>query len=369
MSYYKENKGSNRVRGTRKVHDNLVSEVVIIGKTDRARFLAELAEKASTKCTLLHCDNRQCDSDDTGFRWTNDFELIRNKPFVLYACCRSELDSMLEHSAPCLSGDQMIFHCVSGLSSDERGLQTPSQRIMELTCVKRIAVLWGYCPEAPNVTEQPSAWAVSSPFHEGITAANKLFTSTVFRLYENEDVPGTEVGAALVPAYALACGVACGLGYEAPAIGLLVTRAVAEMARLGAVMGGDPATFSGLSGLGALVGEGVAQSSAFFTLGKDLASGDCSFDSIETGSVAGNEDRISMFNTVAEVTRFVRRNSIPMPLLCAVEALLAEKKSPEKIARDLLSMEVGREKDFSVNPGALELPLPAVAPRGGPGKL
>jgi glycerol-3-phosphate dehydrogenase (NAD(P)+) len=80
-----------------------------------------------------------------------------------------------------------------------------------------------------------------------------LFINQNFRVYTNPDVIGVEIGGALKNIIALAAGIADGLGYGDNAKAALMTRGLAEIARLGTKMGANPLTFSGLTGIGDLI--------------------------------------------------------------------------------------------------------------------
>ena len=80
-----------------------------------------------------------------------------------------------------------------------------------------------------------------------------LFMSEVFRVYTSPDVLGIELGGSLKNVIALAAGIADGLGYGDNTKAALITRGIAEIARLGMAMGGKFETFCGLSGIGDLI--------------------------------------------------------------------------------------------------------------------
>lgn len=80
-----------------------------------------------------------------------------------------------------------------------------------------------------------------------------VLRSGLFRVYYNHDVIGCELGGALKNIIAIACGIAQGIGTGDNTRATMMTRGLAELARLGVAMGGEPATFSGLTGLGDLI--------------------------------------------------------------------------------------------------------------------
>lgn len=100
---------------------------------------------------------------------------------------------------------------------------------------------------------QPTTVTVSSKNIKAAEKIQKLFMNQHFRVYTNPDMIGVEIGGALKNVIALAAGISDGLGYGDNAKAALITRGLAEIARLGTKMGANPLTFSGLAGLGDLI--------------------------------------------------------------------------------------------------------------------
>ena len=95
-------------------------------------------------------------------------------------------------------------------------------------------------------------------------------TTPYFRPYTNTDVIGCELGGAVKNVIALACGMAQGMGFGDNTVATLITRGLAETARLGAALGADPLTFAGLAGLGDLVATCASPLSRNRTFGERL---------------------------------------------------------------------------------------------------
>ena len=95
----------------------------------------------------------------------------------------------------------------------------------------------------------------------------------MFRLYVNHDVIGCEVGAALKNVIAIAAGIAQGIGVGDNTRAAVITRGLAELSRLGVAMGGEPATFAGLTGMGDLVATCVSPYSRNRRVGEQLGAG------------------------------------------------------------------------------------------------
>jgi glycerol-3-phosphate dehydrogenase (NAD(P)+) len=99
------------------------------------------------------------------------------------------------------------------------------------------------------------------------------FATSLFRVYTNPDVCGSEVGGALKNVIAIAAGMADGLGAGDNTRAAVITRGLAEITRLGVAMGGDPMTFAGLAGMGDLIATCSSQQSRNRFVGEQLGRG------------------------------------------------------------------------------------------------
>ncbi len=120
---------------------------------------------------------------------------------------------------------------------------------------------------------QAAASVVATEDISVATAIQSALARGVFRLYTNHDVIGAEVGGALKNVIALATGMAQGLGVGDNTRATVMARGLAEITRLGVAMGGEPATFAGLAGLGDLVATCMSPFSRNRTVGEELGKG------------------------------------------------------------------------------------------------
>ena len=146
---------------------------------------------------------------------------------------------------------QIIVNVAKGIEEDT--LMTLSQIIEEEIPQAEVAVLSG-----PSHAEEvgrgiPTTIVVGARRKKTAEYLQNIFMSKVFRVYISPDVLGIELGAALKNVVALAAGIADGLGYGDNTKAALITRGIAEIARLGMAMGGRLETFSGLTGIGDLI--------------------------------------------------------------------------------------------------------------------
>lgn len=153
--------------------------------------------------------------------------------------------------APYVKNGQVIVNVAKGV--EEHTLMTLSEIIEEEIPNARVCVLSG-----PSHAEEvgrgiPTTCVVSGKTRELAEYLQGIFMSPVFRVYTTPDILGVELGGALKNVIALAAGTADGLGYGDNTKAALITRGIAEIARLGTKMGARAETFYGLSGIGDLI--------------------------------------------------------------------------------------------------------------------
>ncbi len=130
----------------------------------------------------------------------------------------------------------------------------------------------------PNHSEEvsrrlPSATVVAAPDLKVAELVQEVFMSPYFRVYTNQDRLGVELGGALKNVFSMAAGICDGLNFGDNTKAALVTRALAEMRRLGVAMGANPVTFSGLSGLGDLFVTAASRHSRNAWAGREIGKG------------------------------------------------------------------------------------------------
>lgn len=228
-----------------------------------------------------------------------------------------------------LDGGHLLIHCIKGLETGT--FKRMSTVLKEETCCKKIGVLSG-----PNLARevaegQPSAAVVASKYPEVIERARAVLVGKTFRVYGNADVIGTEVGGALKNIYAIASGLASGLGFGDNTKALLLTRGVAEMARLGAHLGARPATFSGLSGLGDLMATCFSPLSRNFQVGTRLAKGE-TLD----GIVSAMNQVAEGIKTTRAVHEYAHTHGLYLPITEGVYKILYHGVPPQAVLGQLM---------------------------------
>ncbi|MBT8398399.1 MAG: NAD(P)-dependent glycerol-3-phosphate dehydrogenase, partial [Gemmatimonadetes bacterium] len=214
----------------------------------------------------------------------------------------------------------------TGRSMDEVFLEfmTPAQ-------AHRLTFLSGPSFASEVAVEAPTAVVAASRSNQAATAAQAAFQTDFFRVYTNQDVLGVELGGALKNVIALAAGVVAGMGFGHNTLAALLTRGLAEITRLGVAMGADPATFSGLAGMGDLVLTCTGSLSRNRTVGYRIGKGE-SLEEILTGMKSVAEG----VRTVQAVRALARKFDVEMPISKEVHALLWEGRTTEEAMRNLM---------------------------------
>jgi glycerol-3-phosphate dehydrogenase (NAD(P)+) len=202
----------------------------------------------------------------------------------------------------------------------------------------RIGVVTG-----PNLARevaegQPTASVVAMRDEAVAAQLQQLFMTRTFRVYTNPDVVGCEIAGALKNVIAIAAGIAAGLGYGDNTKGALITRGLAELARLGVALGGDPLTFSGLAGMGDLVATCISEKSRNRTVGFQLGQGR-TLDDI----VADMHMVAEGVKTTEAVLALAERVDVEMPISALVGAVLYEGRKAAEIVPALMLREAKPE--------------------------
>jgi glycerol-3-phosphate dehydrogenase (NAD(P)+) len=209
---------------------------------------------------------------------------------------------------------------------------TMSQILQQQLPKARVAVLSGptFAPEIAR--RMPSAAVVASANDEAALQTQEVFHSTYFRIYTNPDVIGVELGGALKNVIAIAAGVSDGFGFGDNSKAALVTRALAEIRRVGLACGAKAETFSGLSGLGDLTVTCFSRQSRNRAFGERIGKGEKIDDVLSSlSSVAEG------YPTARSAAQLANRLQVEAPIIREVHALLYEGKPARDALRDLVT--------------------------------
>ncbi|PTD96119.1 NAD(P)H-dependent glycerol-3-phosphate dehydrogenase [Pseudothauera lacus] len=225
-----------------------------------------------------------------------------------------------------------------------KGLEAGSGRLPheivaeELGSDAPCGVLTGPSFAAEVARGQPTAITLASTHDAFIDRWLPELHQPLLRVYANTDLVGAEIGGAIKNVMAIAAGVSDGLGFGLNARAALITRGLAEIARLAVALGGRPETLMGLAGMGDLILTCTGDLSRNRRVGLALAQGKTLDDILrELGHVAEG------VSTAREVAALAARHGVEMPLCEAVDALLHQGLSAGQAVDRLLARDPKHE--------------------------
>ena len=171
-------------------------------------------------------------------------------------------------------------------------------------------------------------------------ALQKVFRTGLFRVYTNEDVVGCELGGSLKNVIAIAAGMGDGAGAGDNTRAAVITRGLAELTRLGVAMGGKPATFAGLAGMGDLVATCISTLSRNRHVGFQLGQGRSLDEIIEEMSMVAEGVK-----TCGVVRELSREYGVEMPITEEVYKVVNDGNSATRAFRGLLRHKTGSEAE------------------------
>lgn len=181
--------------------------------------------------------------------------------------------------------------------------------------------------------------AVIAAHHEPLALAfQQLVAGPSFRIYASGDLVGVEIAGALKNVIAIAAGISDGLGLGHNTRAAIITRGLAEMVRFGVAQGADPATFSGLAGVGDLVLTATGDLSRNRTVGKRLGAGE-SLDDI----LATMPEVAEGVPTTASTLERAAALGVELPICREVGNILFQGKNPRQAVFDLMTRTLKKE--------------------------
>ncbi len=185
----------------------------------------------------------------------------------------------------------------------------------------------------------PTAVVAASADKRAAEKVQKLFSNAFFRVYTSDDVVGVEFGGALKNVMAIAAGINDGMLLGDNPKAALMTRGLAEMARLGEAFGGKGQTFSGLSGIGDLIVTCCSGHSRNRHVGEELGRGKKLPEILQAMGMVVAEGVATTQGAYA----LARRAGIDTPIIDQIHAILYDGKDPASAIRELMTRAVKAE--------------------------
>ena len=262
---------------------------------------------------------------------------VRNKQLIVLAIPSQYMRSALKKIKKIDYPSKGIYLSVA------KGIEMSSLKRMsevirdELGNVK-IAVLSGPTIAREVVRGIPTTAVIASKDKDLRKYLQDIFMTEEFRIYTNDDVVGVELGGSLKNVIAIACGISDGLSFGTNTKAALLSRGLAEIARLGQAMGARAGTFSGISGLGDLVTTCISPYSRNRFVGEQIGRGK------SLGQISAHMQMVAEgIPTAKSAYALGLKHKVDMPITKEVHSVLYKNKSPLKAVRDLMTREKKEE--------------------------
>lgn len=222
-----------------------------------------------------------------------------------------------------------IVSVTKGIENDT--LMRPSQIITDVIGKQSISLLLGPSHAEEVARELPTTTVVSSQDAGLAQLVQEVFTTDRFRVYTNPDMIGVELGAAMKNVIAIASGICDGLKFGDNSKAALITRGLAEISRLGIVMGAQRSTFSGLTGLGDLITTCISPYGRNRWVGEQIGKGR------KLSKILENMEQIAEgIWTTKSVTALSNRFNVEMPITKEIYNVLFTDKNPVEAVSNLM---------------------------------
>lgn len=232
--------------------------------------------------------------------------------------------------------DQHRFSEKAVLVSVAKGIENETllpmdEVIREVTGHPRIVALSGPSHAEEVARGKPASVVAASTDESASQLVQEAFGGAVMRVYTSPDIVGVELGGSLKNIVAIAAGVCEGIELGDNAIAALMTRGLAEMSRLGVVMGADPLTFAGLSGMGDLVATCLSRHSRNRAVGMRIAQGMTLDEAVSASPMVAEGVR-----TTRSARALAEKYKVDMPITQQVYRVLFEDAEPRQAVTDLM---------------------------------
>ena len=324
---------------------NISNKVAVLGGGSFGTVLANLAASNGFKVSLWVRDSEQAlriNSEGANTTYHPELklsenieatdsleEVLKDASMVFIATPSIIFQQIIQRISNLIEDDSYLISCTKGI------LGKPFRPLSEVITEKvenTLGVLSG-----PNLAKEiadnkVAGSVIASSDNELINSVKSVLSSQTFKIYSSNDMQGVEFAGALKNIYAIICGMADSLKVGENAIGLILTRSMAEMSRFAVAKGANPITFLGLAGMGDLVATCTSKLSRNYQLGYNLGKGmkiDKAKD--EIGQVAEG------IRTLEVIKNESIELDIKMPLVESLYNIIYLDSSPNVLISDLIN--------------------------------
>ena len=327
---------------------NNIKKVAVLGGGSFGTVLANIAASNGNNVSLWVRDSDQAlriNSEGANSTYHPELQLspniaaseiledvIKDSDIVLIATPSIIFENIVQRITPMLETGAYIISCTKGIKLDP--FRSMTDIISMNVDINRncVGVLSGPNLAREIADKKVAGTVIASSSEELITSVKNALSSESFKVYSSNDIQGVELAGALKNIYAIICGMADALGVGENALGLILTRSMAEMSRFAVAKGANPITFLGLAGMGDLVATCTSNLSRNFQLGTHLGAG-LSLDEAKqkVGQVAEG------VRTLLVIKEESSKLNIKMPLVDSLHDIIYKNSSPDILIDDLVN--------------------------------
>ena len=256
-------------------------------------------------------------------------EVLNNKSIIFIATPSIVFEQIIIRISDYIDEKPYLVSCTKGILDEPF---RPLSDVISSKLKNTIGVLSGPNLAKEIADEKIAGTVIASPNENLINIVKSVLSSETFKIYSSNDMQGVEMAGALKNIYAVVCGMAESLKVGENAIGLILTRSMAEMSRFAVAKGANPITFLGLSGMGDLVATCMSTLSRNYQLGFNIGSGmSLSQAKDNVGQVAEG------VRTLEVVLKESSKLDIKMPLVESMYNIIYNDASPKTLIDDLIN--------------------------------
>ena len=262
---------------------------------------------------------------------TSDISCVSGADLVVCASPSYAVRGTAKAAAPHLGPDTVMVSVSKGI---EKGTNLRMSQLVREETGDRFPVV---ALSGPSHAEEvgvrlPTGCVSACPDEQAARLVQDTFMNDYFRIYTSSDIVGVELSGALKNVVALACGISDGMGYQDNTKALLMTRSMAEIARLGEKLGGTRLTFGGLAGMGDLIVTCTSMHSRNRRAGILIGQGKTPQEAVrEIGAV------VEGYYAAESVMQLANKQGVEMPVCRCMYEVLYGGKSPRDVVTELMT--------------------------------
>ena len=259
-------------------------------------------------------------------------EVIKGSSIILVATPSLIFENIIQRIASKIDKGAHIISCTKGIKLDPFRSMTDIISTNINNSDNQIGVLSGPNLAREIAENKVSGTVIASSSKDLINDVKEILSSATFKIYSSDDVQGVELAGALKNIYAIICGMADSMEVGENALGLILTRSMAEMSRFAVAKGANPITFLGLAGMGDLVATCTSNLSRNYQLGYHLGTG------LNLESAKEKVGQVAEGIRTLEVIKNESSNlGIKMPLVDSLYNIIYESAKTKTLIDDLVN--------------------------------